>query len=389
MFFYTIPEGQKVLVTDKHGKGSIVDGPRRIFKLGKRILPLQHFIAYPGEFLIVKHRDGSQYHFPGPKESWLDPRVHEQMEKAETLQIAGREAVVVYAKDENNQIARRIVTGPALFVPKPGEWLHTFKWHGAKQDGYKKVTGGLEFQKLWLMPDQMYHDVEDVCTSDDVSITIKLMLFFELMDVEKMLQGSHDPIGDFINATTSDVIDLVSRYTFDQFKTQSGKLNDLQSYPQLLNRAQDVGYSIHKIVYRGYTTAASLQNLHKQSSEARTRLKLERETEEQAQKLADFKQECESQRAVHKREQEREQEVHEMEKQKLRHQQEMELYQQRCGIECKEKQRLQEQQLQLLKQLKDMSVDLTAYLTQDRADQIIELRGGSTAPHLHIEKEKK
>ena len=388
MLFYTIPEGQRVLVTDKHGRSEIVQGPRRICKWGKRFQTLQHFIAYPGEFLIVKSRDGSQHHFPGPKEAWLDPRVHAQIERSEALQIAGKEAVVVYAKDASNQITSRLVTGPALFVPSPGEWLHTFSWHGSTKESYRKIPGGLVFQKLWLMPDQMYHDVEEVRTSDDVAITIKLMIFFELRDVEKMLAGTHDPIGDFINATSSDVIELVSRYTFDEFKTQSHKLTELASYPQLLNRAEQVGYQLHKIVYRGYITAAALQKMHEQSIETRTRLKLERETEEQSQKLADFKLECELQRLSHKRNQDKAQEIHELEKQKLHHQQELELYRERSGAEQHEHQQSQEQQVQYLQQLKQMGVELTSYLTQQRADQVIELRGQTPAPHIHLQADK-
>ena len=38
-----------------------------------------------------------------------------------------------------------------------------------------------------------------------------------------------------------------------------------------------------------------------------------------------------------------------------------------------------------LEQLAQMGVDLTAYLTEGRADQIIELRGnGSSATQLHL-----
>jgi hypothetical protein len=36
--------------------------------------------------------------------------------------------------------------------------------------------------------------------------------------------------------------------------------------------------------------------------------------------------------------------------------------------------------------LKDMGVDLTALLTQGRADRVIELRGGKgVSPHLHLD----
>lgn len=404
MFRYTIPEGLRVLVTYKNGQSKIVDGPCRLWRWGKTFRPLQQFTAYPGEFLIVKHRNGSQNHIAGPCQEWLDPRIHTQIEKNDGLQIAVKEAVVAYSKDNTDHIVRRIIHGPALFIPSPGEWLHTFYWHGNKDGSYKKVPGGLVFQKLWLMPDQMYHDVEGVCTADDVTLTIKLMIFFELTDLDRMLEGTHDPIGDFINATSSDVIDFVKRFSFDDFKSNSERLNSLTAYSQLLNRAEQVGYKIHKIVYRGYTTAEALQNMQNHAIETRTKLKLERETEEQTQKLADYKQKCESERdiQIHRQEQEAErceieksklrrqdakdQEMWDLEKEKLREQQQMELRQQQYQIEIKQQQQEHQQQLEFLQQLKAMDVELTSYLTQARADQVIELRSAhkKLKPHIHL-----
>lgn len=398
MFFYIIPEGQQVLVTDRKGKADIFKGPCRIARWGKSFLPLKHYIAYPGEFLIVRFRDGHQIHIPGPTEQWLDPRIHAQIEKSDALQIDSKESVVVYSKSEDGKVHRRLVTGPTVFIPEPGEWLHTFSWHGSKGEGYKKVPGGLVFQKLWMMPDQMYHDVEDVRTSDDVVLKIKLMIFFELIDVEKMLEETHDPIGDFINATSSDVIDFVSRYSFDSFKSRTEQLNDTKSYSQLLGRAEQVGYKIHKIVYRGYSTTDALQSMHEQSIEKRTQLKLDRETEEQAQALSDFKQDREFQRLKQAREEEKEKELHEIEKRNLRHKQEMEILRNTEKVvreqkEEEDKKKLlyqkeeNEIRLDFFDKLKSMGVDMTLYLTQARADQVFEVRSDHKTPtHLHIGK---
>jgi len=35
--------------------------------------------------------------------------------------------------------------------------------------------------------------------------------------------------------------------------------------------------------------------------------------------------------------------------------------------------------------LRNLGVDLTAYLTQSRADRVIELRGGGSGTHVHLE----
>lgn len=56
----------------------------------------------------------------------------------------------------------------------------------------------------------MYITVSDVRSNDDALIHVKLMLFYELNDIEKMLDSSNDPIGDFLNSVSSDVISFVS-----------------------------------------------------------------------------------------------------------------------------------------------------------------------------------
>ena len=43
-------------------------------------------------------------------------------------------------------------------------------------------------------------------TSDDAQITVKLMVFYEIIDIEKMLDSTHDPIGDLVNAVCADMI---------------------------------------------------------------------------------------------------------------------------------------------------------------------------------------
>ncbi|MEZ6190582.1 MAG: hypothetical protein R3C45_04745 [Phycisphaerales bacterium] len=81
---------------------------------------------------------------------------------------------------------------------------------------------------------------------------MQAMIFFELVDIEQMLDQTHDPIADFINAVTADVIDFAAARQFNAFKRDTEKLSDLKSYLNLLSRAERIGYRINKVVYRGY-----------------------------------------------------------------------------------------------------------------------------------------
>lgn len=365
MFSYVVEEGQRVLVIRSNGSMEVVIGPKKVSTWRRRFRHMAHHVAHPGEFLIVRFRDGQQEHVPGPAHIWFDPREHLSITKEEALQIATKEAVVVYSEgEEDDQVTRRIVDGPAVFVPEPGEWLHTFSWHGSRggADGYRKVPNALVFQKLWLLPDQMYHDIPDVRTADDAVLTIKLMIFFELVDIETMLATTHDPIGDFVNAATSDVVDFLARHDLAAFKRSTERLNDLTTYRQLTGRAEQCGYQINKVVYRGYEAPPSLQQMLEQAIESRTRLELERATEQQAQELEDFKQERSVARAERQRQSAR-----------LDAEQAVALDRARNA-----------EQRAHLQALRELGVDLTALLTQGRADQVIELRGDGAGAHLHI-----
>ncbi|MCI0459182.1 MAG: hypothetical protein L0Z62_19675 [Gemmataceae bacterium] len=397
MFFYVVEEGQRVLVRHSNGTLEVVIGPKRIWRGRKTFAPLRHYVAHPGKFLVVRYRDGREEHLTGPAEMWLDPREHFQVTVEDALQLSAKEAVVVYSGQEGG-VTRRIVYGPALFVPRPGEWLHTFSWHASQggSRGVAKEPNKLVFQKLWLMPDQMYHDVPDVRTADDAVLTVRLMIFFELADIERMLDATHDPIGDFVNAATSDAVAFTARYDFEQFKRHTGELNELETYRQLTGRASQCGYRINKVVFRGYGAADSLQEMHNKAIEARTRLQLDRATEQQAQDLENYKLDCQLARASRRRTEQVVEVDHDLSLARKRQDEEARLREAQLAA-AREAKRLEAdltlairrgqdtQQREQLATLREMGVDLTAYLTQARADQVIELRGGG-GTHVHLEK---
>lgn len=407
LMYYTIAEGQRVLAHRRSGKIEIIAGPKRLWKGRTRFEPMRHYVAHPSQYLSVRYRDGAEETIRGPADLWFDPRVHEQVAIHECLDLATKEAVVIYGGDNSGQesavTTRRIFHGPGLFAPQPGEWLHRFSWHASHggSRGEEKRPNALQFQKLCLMPDQMYHDVRDVRTADDAVLTIRLMIFFELVDIEKMLDTTHDPIGDFINAATSDVVEFTGKRSFDEFKQQTEQLNEAATYQQLLHRAQQCGYKINNVVYRGYGAPDSLQAMHDEAIQSRTRLQLEKETERQAQEVEDYKLTCQMERAERRREEQMTEVEHDLEmkrRQAEAEQQEKELRgaflrQQRRAEEeltLEMRARSDQQQQAHLESLRTMKVDLTQFLTQTRADQVIEVRGDAvTKPELHLENGKR
>jgi len=394
--FNTIRKGQRVAVWDMGGKVRYVDGPKRLLLFRQTVQPLKRYSATAEQYLVVEYTDGHREHHRGPAAVWYDPVEHKSIAIEQALMIDSNEAVVVYLQD-GQDVQRRVVNGPAVYVPTEDEWLHEFQWHGADpKRPQRKIPRALVFTKLRTIPDQMYFDVTGVRTADDALLVIKLMVFFELNDVEVMLDQTHDPVADFINALSADIVDFVGGASFEQFKLRTEKLNDLETYENLTRRARRIGYTINKVVYRGYTASDKLQAMHDDAIETRTGLKLEAETEAQAQELADLKLLRESQRAEKERQLARAQAEHEISLQglaaeeklrSLRADQENEALDQRRRneIELEHARAMDAQKTEFLAGMSDMQVDVTRYLVAQyqHPDRLIRIAGDEN-PNLHL-----
>merc|ERR1719410_2689181 len=141
------------------------------------------------------------------------------------------EVLVVYREDgiSNSSdkavrsVQRHLIHGPCLHVPANAtEWIHEFSWHGSTSDdpdrNGRKVKGAAKFSKLRTCPEQTYIDVEGVRTRDDALVGVKVMLFYRLQDIETMLRETHDPVADFVNALSSDIVEFAAGKTFEEFK---------------------------------------------------------------------------------------------------------------------------------------------------------------------------
>merc|ERR1712224_46763 len=121
----------------------------------------------------------------------------------------------------------------------------------------------------------MYLSVRDVRTVDDASLTVHLMLFYELQSIETMLDSTNDMIGDFVNAASADVMTFASRLTYEMFLQETAELSRVETFPILASRMQQTGNALLKVVYRGYGASDQLQQMHDEAISRRTRLRLE------------------------------------------------------------------------------------------------------------------
>jgi hypothetical protein len=212
-----------------------------------------------------------------------------------------------------------------------------------------------------------------------------------------MLDQTHDPVADFINAVGADVIEFAGSRSFEQFKLETERLNALETYPNLLRRAERIGYRINKVVYRGYEAGQKLQAMHDEAIEARTRLKLEAETEVQAQTLADLRLEREAQRAARQREMERDQAEHRLGLARSAHEQKLHRLQAsrekrleygrlRNQMRLEHVREVHRERAGFLQAMQALEVDLTRYLVArfQHPDRVIRVEGERIAGlHVH------
>jgi len=308
-------------------------------------------------------------------------------------------------------VQRRIVRGPAVFIPGAHEWVHQFSWHGSIEPttgrgsktgspGDVKVPHALTFNKLRCMPDQMYVSVKGVRTTDDAQVTVHLMIFYELKDIETMLDATNDPIGDFINATSADVMTFGAANTYESLLLNTTQLSDLNTFPILSNRMQQTGFELLKCVYRGCSASETLQNMHDQAISKRTKLKLEADTRAMEQEQTAIELQCKQERSKGEMELEAAERTHKNDlldlaaaqaraardadhEQLVRHERE------KAKVAIEAEKAKNDEALRFNETLKSLGVDLTQYLCvkeQRPPDHHIKLDGTSSAAgaNLHL-----
>lgn len=370
----TIPAGQSYQVQNNNGSVRVVEGPKRLWACGRQFLMLEQKIAAQDEYLEIIMRDGQKEFLPGPAVMVLNPMQHTNITVRRMTKLRNQDLMVVYrpmsasastagagaagsASGGTKSAERHIVMGPKMYMPEgSAEWVHEFAWTDVSDEDAKKKdkTGAMKFTILQNAPQKIYHKVERVRTKDNALLTVKVMIFFAYVDLEKMLNNTMDPFADIINATSADAIEWCVSKEFDEFLASAAALNNMSEYRQLQAVATKIGIEIQKIVFRGYEAPDSLQNMHDKSIQERTRLELMMRSEEEQQKLAEFKLQKESMRASAE---------HEMEMKKLEHE---------LGMKTKqlEMQNLEkESEIQRLRAIKqvDPNADIVKYLIAKEA----------------------
>jgi len=383
------------------------------------------FVADQGQYLRIHYRDGRKEHMRGPCAEFMDPILHTNIQVLEAICLDAFEAVIVYRETSRSDdgaalasptnvgvaalvdqglekgpveipvmlgcdvVERRVVRGPTLFIPSANEWLHEFIWHGNDvNDKGRLIKGQLQFTQLRTVPAQLYYNVNDVRTQDDAMLKIKLMVFYHINNIEMMLDSTSDPIGDFSNAVCADVIRFASEYSFEEFIQQTDRLNDLETFPVLTQRATTIGFNIDKVVFRGYKASDHLQSVYDHAIKTRAEMRLKAEEAEQHEAAADLTLTKKLERAEKERELQLAETNHQVQMQAVAHEHELQVQREMSALRT-ETQRLQmAEQLQHVQSLAALgaNLDLTKVIvSQNQTDsQVIRVEQSSDEMNTHV-----
>ncbi|CAF0782822.1 unnamed protein product [Brachionus calyciflorus] len=375
MKWEVIEEGEKALLYHYNGKVSLKQGPKRLWLVASKLKRLEKFTAHHNEYLAIELLDGYIEHKIGPCSEVFNPLVHLKIRVEKCYCLDTNQAIVTYTKTgKENKSEVNIIKGPGIFMIQPNEWVHKFSWHGEEENSKVKfVANKNKFEVLNCAPDQLYYNVDEVRTSDDALIRIKLMIFYELKDIAKMLNETKDPIADILNCSKADVIAFTARKTYLNFLETCHLLNELTEFPKLVDRSEKIGYEITKVVFRGYFASPKLQALHDSSIKTRTDLKLKFESEIQQQKQLDQNLKNDISRLTTEQELEFQKLLNHLEMNRLKviDENRINLEEKKSKIEMDTKLKLKdlenlakknEQKLEHLEKLNQFNIDLTDYL---------------------------
>uniref|UniRef100_A0A2C9MA59 Band 7 domain-containing protein n=1 Tax=Biomphalaria glabrata TaxID=6526 RepID=A0A2C9MA59_BIOGL len=382
MKFKTVYEGQQAVVLNHLGQGKLVIGPERLFLFRERFYQLRSNTADRFGYIAIQENSGSIIHKPGPCQIFHNILEFRNCESKNALCIDANHVLVVYKRLKGGEAQRRIKINFLLMC------IHgTHEFHAADDvesslfsvmfSEFLCVPTYVSFkiQNIFLVPfNGILEQVREVRTSDDTMLTVKVMLFYEIVDILKMLDATHDPIADLINALCADVISFVGPLTYQQFIEKTSQLSSLDTYPHLQQRAERIGFKVEKVVFRGYHASDQLQEMQNTAIESHTQLRLQREIEEQEQKLVNFKLNQMQKRSVIQQSMQLKRQLHQqkiaeltqkhlLEKEKLTLNHKLALSSMEIKVNAEIKEAEDSQMIVQLANLSAANIDVTKYLT--------------------------
>ena len=236
----TVKDGEAVAIWNARGELTQVIGPRRVTLWFSTIRFLYHFQATVGQFLQVKHRNGTTEHLVGPVELYLNPTKHTSITVMDGRNLINQDdclilyshgsssspACVGVSNSNNKKVGseippsddlklgkgsemanRKIVYGPQFVIPSENEWIHTFDWSDINSSTAEGSLQGRSNRKRFQILKTNQTELSKVRlairTQEGPVVNVLLCMSYKIEHVEKCLDMV-DPMACIYSALVAD-----------------------------------------------------------------------------------------------------------------------------------------------------------------------------------------
>lgn len=397
----TVKDGEALAVWDERGVFHEYVGPALVRLWMSTIRFLDRFVARADEYLVVTDINGRIEHVKGPTAMFCNPTRHKSIEVKKAIVLASpNECLVVYTKkkstdvpsalvvpsdpqknvkkkandeskveveleeyaaahgvagadhtdDEPREVLRRVVAGPAIFIPRVDEWTHEFHWTSTKTDQPIKFS-------ILQTGCSRYDTQVSLRTADSVLLSAKLSIQFKVASVDAVIERCDDPIAVMQSLLSADLSEFGTLIRSDDMLTSESRnkittqLGDMETYRKLIDGARSMGLEIISLCLKQLDASAELQRQYDYAIQTKAELTSKRAVAEQKQQLADLE------LSHQKRRMESEQALASA---KLAHK--LKMLNDEHQMQVEHQRMANEEVLNFLKELKTHDVDLTRYL---------------------------
>lgn len=157
---------------------------------------------------------------------------------------------------QGEQRTRKIIRGPSVYFPIVRETVMSFTWHGRNglTTEYHYEPNADRFNVLKTSTRAWNIDIP-FSSSSTVKGVLKLSFQFCIDNVEALVDGSTDLIGDLLDAVTIDATNIGATghelSTIDEFVLKS-LFSDLKFFTRATSRAHNIGVTLEAVSFRGF-----------------------------------------------------------------------------------------------------------------------------------------
>jgi hypothetical protein len=275
----TIKDGEAAAIWDSKGQHTEIVGPRRVWLFMSTIRFLTRHKAESHQYARVAHRDGRVEHIHGPVSIYQNPAKHDNISVHDGYRLnSSSECLIVFNNDTSTKAkaeayeaskhpqsqspvavsamsyapedeSKMIIRGPRLFFPSPDESVHTFSWSEADMNPKES-----EFSILKTSTEDLSTTLS-VPSSDGFVLQASLAIEYHTESIDNLI-SIKDPLEKLHNALLADSQTLQKSFSGDHFRMGKqdeiiSNLSGVETYPQLMASARLCGLSINSVRVTG------------------------------------------------------------------------------------------------------------------------------------------